>query len=337
MIEPQGAFQKCMRKGGRLAAKGKLVVFGLAPTAPAPGYGYITVKKQCASGFLVDKFVEKPSVRKAQGLIKKGAHWNAGIFCFSKKTFLEELRTCQPRLFALHSLDIDTFLKKFKSVSADSIDYGIMQKTRKAAMVNFGVRWTDLGSWDSFQDYYARGRDNLSVGKAEFLDSRNCFTYSKNKLVCVVGLEDVMAIDSSDALLLVKKGSSDKVRELVALLNRKGLGHAKDSATVYRPWGYYTVLHEGAGYKVKEIGVYPKRSLSLQKHRFRSEHWNVVEGQVYVQVDGNQTLVSKNQSVYVPRNRKHRILNLENKVAKIIEVQIGPYLGEDDITRLSHY
>ncbi len=153
----------------------------------------------------------------------------------------------------------------------------------------------------------------------------------------MVGLEDVIAIDSPDSLLLVKKGSTDNVKELVNLINKKGHNQTKDSLTVYRPWGYYTILHEEKNYKVKEIGVYPQKSLSLQKHKFRSEHWNVVEGEMVILADGQERKAKKNQSIFVPRGTKHKIHNPTNKIAKIIEVQIGSYLGEDDIVRYTSY
>jgi len=337
VIEPVSEFKKCLQKAAQLAECDKIVVFGVTPTFPKEGYGYVLVDGKLGSGFMVKGFVEKPTLKKAEKLMTQGAFWNAGIFTFSKKAFLEELAAFQPHLFDAYSLGFAQFLKDFRSISANSIDYGIMQKTEKCALVKFTVRWTDLGSWDSFLQFRGGKSKNFQVGKAEFLGSSNCFTYSKNRLICLVGLKDVIAIDSNDSLLLVKKGCSDRVKELVSLINKKGYEQSKDSATVYRPWGYYSILHEGAGYKVKEIGVYPKKSVSLQKHQYRSEHWNVVEGRVQVSVDGNQTEVNKNQSVYVPRGKKHRVYNPAAKTAKIIEVQIGAYLGEDDIQRFSKY
>ncbi len=338
VVEPVSAFTRCLKAAGRLSGQQKrIVVFGLVPLYPKEGFGYILVKDKLTDGYSVDTFVEKPDAKKAESLIARGAFWNAGIFCFRKDVFLEELSAFAPELFKDYNRSFEGFLKQFPSLKADSIDYRIMQKTRKAALIKFDVRWTDLGSWDSFLQFYNKGDGNLNIGQAEFIDSHNCFTYSKDRLVCMVGLKDIIAVDSNDSLLLVKRGSSDRVKELVAAINKRKLGHTKDSATVYRPWGYYTVLHEGSGYKVKEIGIFPKKSLSLQRHKFRSEHWNVVEGAVYVHVDGIQTQARKNQSVYVPRGKKHRIFNHATCTAKIIEVQIGPYLGEDDIVRYTKY
>lgn len=338
IIEPASKFKIALKNAGKLARKDKIVVFGVSLTTPQEGYGYIIARKSYPPGFLVDRFVEKPSFNKAKKLLDKGAFCNAGIFCFNKKVFLEELKTFSPAIFKYYTLGYTDFLKKFKNIPADSIDYGIMQKTKKAALVKFNLRWTDLGSWDSFLKFYmTHGEANLKIGKAEFLQSKNCFVYSKNRLTCLVGLTDVMAIDSPDALLLVKKGHSDKVKNLVSEIDKKGYLHTKDSSTVYRPWGYYTILHEDNGYKVKEIGIYPKKSISLQKHEHRSEHWNVVQGEVGVSISGHETRVRKNEGIFVPRNTKHKVYNPTGNLVKIIEVQIGSYLGEDDIHRFSDY
>jgi len=337
VIEPVSLFTKCMRSGGSLAEKGKIVVFGIKPWCPKEGYGYILLKKRFGKGYLVDRFVEKPTQEKAKALLTKGAFWNAGIFCFNKRSFLDDVKAFVPEMFKYYELKYAELFERFHNIPANSIDYGIMQKTKKAALVKFEPRWTDLGSWDSFLQFYDEGKGNLKIGSGEFIESQGCFSYSKNRLVCMVGLKDVVAIDSSDALLLVKRGDSDKVKDLVAHINAKGLQHSKDGATVYRPWGYYTILHESKGYKVKEIGIYPKKSLSLQKHQYRSEHWNVVEGSMNVFLGGREINLLKNESVFVPKNIRHKIYNPTNKISKIIEVQIGGYLGEDDIVRFDKY
>ena len=337
IIEPQKDFDRCIQKGQFLAKKGKLVVFGVHPVDPKGGYGYVVVKGKLLQGFLVDKFIEKPSSQKAKKLLKEGAFWNAGIFNFTQKTFLEELKMFQPLLHDMYLKSYESFIECFKSITPESIDYGIMQKTNKAALVEFNLDWSDLGSWDSFVEFYAKGKINSKIGNVEFVESNNCFGYSNKRLLSFVGLDNVMAIDSADSLLLVKRGNSEKVKELVLHINKKGYPHTKDSSTVYRPWGYYTVLHEGQNYKVKEIGVYPKKSLSLQKHKYRSEHWNVVEGTVNVSVRGKHEKIKKNESIYISKNAKHRVYNSTTKIAKIIETQIGNYLGEDDIVRYTKY
>ncbi|MBU4487885.1 MAG: cupin domain-containing protein, partial [Candidatus Omnitrophica bacterium] len=337
MIEPLLAFKSAIKKAAQLAGDGKMVVFGVKPDHPKEGYGYIIKSKRYKSGFLVNRFVEKPSGKAAGELIKKGAFWNAGIFCFTKGAFLRELARFQPKIAVYSESGYNTLHKKFKSIKAISMDYGIMQYTKNAGVVEFRLKWSDLGSWDSFLQYFTRKKGNFNIGKAEFLETNNSFTYSVNRLMCLVGLNDVIAIDSPDSLLLVKKGYSDHVKDLVALMDKKGYTHSKDGATVYRPWGYYTVLHEAKGYKVKEIGVYPKKTIALQSHKHRSEHWNVVEGEARLSVAGKSSRARRNESIYVPRGIKHTVYNPTNKITKIIEVQIGCYLGEDDIKRFMRY
>lgn len=337
IIEPVNDFEKCVRQAETLTERDKIVVFGVKPTFPKEGYGYILLKKKFGAGYLVDTFVEKPSVQKAKLLIKKGGLWNSGIFCFNKKTFLGELAACSPSIYKHYQYTYEEFCRNFENIVADSIDYGIMQKTKNAALIKFNLKWSDLGSWDSYLQFYTNGKGNFTIGDAEFFDSKNCFAYSDNRLVCFLGVNDVMAIDAADSLLIVKRGCSDNVKELVSAINKKGLQHTKTGSTVYRPWGYYTVLHEQDNYKVKEIGVYPQKTLSLQKHKYRSEHWNVVEGKIDIYIGSTKKQIQKNESVFVPQNAKHRIHNPTDKIAKIIEVQIGSYVGEDDIVRYTTY
>ncbi|MBM4053127.1 MAG: mannose-1-phosphate guanylyltransferase/mannose-6-phosphate isomerase [Planctomycetes bacterium] len=337
IIEPVSNFEKCIRQAETLANRDKIVVFGVKPVFPKEGYGYILLKNKFGVGYLVDKFVEKPSIKKAELLIKKDGLWNSGIFCFNKKTFSEELAKCNPVMNKYYQSPYNELCKNFENIPADSIDYGIMQKTKNAALIKFNLKWSDLGSWDSYLQFYTNGKGNFNIGDAEFLDSNNCFAYSDNRLVCLLGMNDTMAIDSADSLLIVKRGYSDNVKELVSVINKKGFKHTQNGSTVYRPWGYYMVLYEQENYKVKEIGVYPKKTLSLQKHKYRSEHWNVVEGKVDIYIDGTKKQIKKNESVFVPQNAKHRIFNPTDKIAKIIEVQIGSYVGEDDIVRYTTY
>lgn len=337
IIEPVNKFRKAVESAAVVAGGQRIVVFGVSPDSPKEGFGYILKGKKIHKGHTVAQFIEKPHRARAVKLIKAGALWNAGIFCFSKKTFYSELEAYQPALYNAMQRGYREFLKKFNALKPDSMDYGIMQKTKRAALVRFDLRWSDLGSWDSFLQYYASENKNAQRGDAVFLDSKNCYAYSGKRLMCMVGVEDLIAIDSSDSLLLIKKGMSHKVKDLVACINTRGDTRAKDSNTVYRPWGYYTVLEDAKNYKVKEIGVYPRKAIALQKHRYRSEHWNVVEGSIEVTVNTHTKKVQANQSVFVPCGTKHRISNISNKLAKIIEVQIGKYLEEDDIVRYSAY
>ncbi|MFC1514307.1 mannose-1-phosphate guanylyltransferase/mannose-6-phosphate isomerase [Candidatus Omnitrophota bacterium] len=329
VIEPLGKLKSALDKAAALARQGLLVVFGVKPKSPKEGYGYIIPR-----GDRVGKFVEKPSLAKAKSLLRAGAFWNSGIFCFTKGAFLRELKAHKPRMYRFYGLSLKKLIKNFTRVPKDSIDYAIMQKTKKAGFVRFDLTWSDLGSWDSLLGLYP----DLAIGKVESLDSHNCFVYSPSRLVSLIGLKDVVIVDSPDSLLVVKKGLSDRVKELVEILAKKKEPAIKDSLTVYRPWGYYTVLKEQLGYyKVKEIGVYPGKYISLQKHRFRSEHWNVVEGNARMILGKKRKTIHKNESIFVAKGQLHKVYNPASTMLKIIEVQIGSYLGEDDIKRFDTY
>ena len=333
IIEPALKLKKALNKAFIVSQAGYIVVFGVKPYFPKEGYGYILVKEKLKQGYKVLKFVEKPHAKKAKILLDKGAFWNAGIFSFKKQVFLRELKRCKPELFRYYSLSYKSLLAKFSGIVSESIDYAVMQKTEKAALVEFDLKWSDLGSWDSFLDFQSKGKSS----NTELIESNNCFVYSKQRQVCIIGLNDVIVVDSPDSLLIVKKGLSDKVKQLVEILNKKKKSLVEDSLTVYRPWGYYTILAEERNYKVKEIGVYPKKSISLQRHALRSEHWNVVEGKAEIILGNKRAVINKNESVFVPKGKLHKVYNPAGKTVKIIEVQIGSYLGEDDIERLDKY
>ncbi len=338
-IAPVDKFIYSLKKSQNLSEKNRLVVFGIKPEFPKPGFGYILpAGRNDLEGFMVRKFVEKPSLAKAASLIKQGALWNSGMFCFGKKVFLEELKLYMPKLHAVYlNNDYGKFLKKFRAVTAVSLDYGIMQKTKKAAGIKFTADWSDLGSWESFFEFFGKGKNTLPLDKGIFVSCRDCFSFPSERLIAGVGLKDLLIIDSEDSVLVLKKEYADKVKDLVSVIKKKKLRYFKESRTVYRPWGYYTVLKEKPGYKVKEIGVLPKRFVSLQRHKYRSEHWNIVEGEAEVTLGRRKIRIKKNQSIFVPKRTKHRIYNPKNTVLKIIEVQIGSYLGEDDIERFDKY
>ena len=333
IIEPISKFKASLNQGAKAASKDNIVVFGIKPDTPKEGFGYILPMSEDK----VKAFVEKPVKKKAEALIKQGALWNAGIFCLKKIVFVEELEKYQPKLFAFYSQSYEKMLAGFDACVKDSIDYGIMQKTDRVSVVEFLPRWSDLGSWDSLMDFYSDGKKNFSLGRTELHDCKDCLTYSKDRLISMVGVEDLILVDSPDSVLVMKKGQSDRVKELVVALESKNASEVQDSMTVYRPWGYYTILEERPGYKVKEIGVYVGRSISLQKHKCRSEHWNIVEGKAIALIGADKLERGKNQSVYVPKNTKHKLINNGKNTLKIIEVQIGDYLEEDDIVRFDSY
>ncbi len=334
IVRPISKFCPVLKKSSKLAEKGLIVVFGVKPKYPKEGYGYIIPKPD---GDLVKRFIEKPGRKQAEALLRKGAYWNSGMFCFKKSVFLNEIRKFKPKMHSYYKRPLKSLVKGFPKIQPDSIDYAVMQKTDKAGFVKFNLNWSDLGSWDSLLNFYSKGGKNFSLGRGEFLDCEDCFIYSKERLASAVGVKDLIIVDSKDSLLIVRKGNSDRVKQLVARLDKKKYVNTKENLTVYRPWGYYSILKESENYKVKEIGVYPKKYISLQKHKYRSEHWNVVEGRAEIRVGKKKMDVFKNESIFVPKKKLHRVYNPSSGTLKIIEVQIGSYLGEDDIERFDRY
>ena len=331
-ISPLSKFKTSLRKAENVARKNLIVVFGVKPNTPQEGYGYILAIKD-----KVKKFIEKPPKVLARRLIQKGAFWNCGIFCFKKATLLDEFERYNPLMHKFYNLSLEDFIKNFSKIPSDSIDYALIQKAKRVGFVKFEAEWSDLGNWESFLEFYSQDKRNYIVGEAQLLDCQNCLVFSPYRLVSLIGMKDSLVIDSLDTLLIIKKGLSSKVKDLVKILRRKKKNLVKESLTVYRPWGYYTVLKETSSYKVKEIGIYPKKYISLQRHKFRSEHWNVVEGRAEITLGGEKFIVKRNQSIYVKPFLKHKVYNPTNKLLKIIEVQIGSYLGEDDIQRFDAY
>lgn len=344
IIAPIAKFNLALIQAGKLARDDYVVIFGIKPDRPRSGYGYVIIGKKIKGGFKVRRFIEKPSANQLKKLIREKAYWNAGIFVFKPKIFFKDLADFSPNIFEYSQRGYAYLKNNFLAIQPDSIDYAIMQKTKRAVLVEFKGQWSDLGSWDSVEEYFSRSKKlvynkwgNSHIGKAEFLNSHSCFSFSKDKFISFIGLKDVLVIEESDSILIMKRGQSDKVKELARKLHEKALPQLNNSSTVYRPWGYYTILKEKSNYKVKEIGIYPKKFISLQKHNYRSEHWNVVAGKATITLGKRIISIKKNESIFVPCGIKHKVFNPSPEVLKIIEVQLGSYLGEDDITRFDSY
>ena len=346
LITDQHAFQQAILKAAELAATGKLVTFGIQPVSPETGYGYIE-----ADGNTVLRFVEKPSFEKAQEYLASGRFlWNSGMFCFTAGTMLQQMelycsqvlaatRTCveQSRLvsgkgFTQLELDTDTFSK----VPADSIDYAVMERAAspQLAVVPCDIGWSDIGSWTALGDLVEPdAKGNRIQGDVLLYSTRNCTIHSNERLVGTVGVENLIIIDTPDAILVADKSRAQDVKHIYAELKAKGHEAFKFHRTVHRPWGTYTVLEEGDGFKIKRIEVKPGASLSLQMHYHRSEHWIVVSGMAKVINGERELLVNTNESTYIPAGHKHRLENPGLLNLVMIEVQSGGYLGEDDIVR----
>ena len=344
LIADQQAFQQAVLKAAELAATGKLVTFGIQPDAPETGYGYIEI-----DGNTVLRFVEKPSLEKAQNYLASGRFlWNSGMFCFSVGTLLQQMeqhcpqilaatracvaqsRSAEGKSFTQLELNPDTF----GNVPDESIDYAVMEKSNQVAVVPCNIGWSDIGSWAALGDLSAPDiNGNRIQGDALLHGTRNCTIQSNDRLVGTVGVENLIIIDTPDALLVANKSCAQDVKHIYAELKAKGHEAHKLHRTVHRPWGTYTVLGEGSGFKVKRIEVRPGASLSLQMHHHRSEHWVVVSGQAKVINGEREILINTNESTYIPAGHLHRLTNPGDLMCVMIEVQSGGYLGEDDIVR----
>ena len=344
LIEDTAAFAKAVGRASTLAAAGRLVTFGIQPAAPETGYGYIE-----AEGERVLRFVEKPALEKAREYVSSGRFfWNSGMFCFAAGTVIAEMerhcpaivgaaRECLERSRGAQGREADRVeldAESFARVPDNSIDYALMEKSSSVAVVPCDIGWSDIGAWPAIGALTPADRDGNRVeGESVLHDVRDSYIRSEHRMVGAVGLSNVVIIDTPDALLVADASRAQDVKHLYARLKEQGHEAHKLHRTVHRPWGTYTVLEEGPGFKIKRIEVKPGASLSLQMHQHRSEHWIVVSGTALV-VNGDRELtVNTNESTFIPPRNKHRLANPHNVELVIIEVQSGPYLGEDDIVR----
>lgn len=338
LINNTAAFAETVRKGEKLAQAGYIVTFGIKPTYPETGYGYIKTAQSFETGFEVEKFVEKPDLLTAQEYLNSGKfYWNAGIFMAKISTLLDEFAKYEPEIFAtLKKLDFSNSTKIdysiYESMPSISIDYAIMEKSDKIALIELESDWNDLGSWQSLYEIKPKDENgNVLTGKVVVNDVKNSFIYSQKELVAVSGLEDVVIVETEDAIMACKMSDSQSVKKLYEKLKESNT--TKLHKTVFRPWGYYTCMNEGDGYLTKTICVLPHQKLSVQSHNHRSEHWVVLEGQALVLLDDKKYDVYAGDSIDIPLKAKHSLQNPYEKELKIIEVQKGDYISEDDIIR----
>lgn len=321
MISPEMAYANCIEKGKKLAKKGFLVTFGVPPTRPETGYGYLKVK-----GELVEKFVEKPNMQRALEYIQEGNYfWNSGMFLFSYGTFFKEAEKHAPELLTL----------PFSALAETSIDYAVMEKSRHVACIPLNLRWSDIGSWENVYEFLEKdSHQNVTKGDVLAFETTDSLIFAENRLVSTIGLDHILVIETDDVVLVAKKEESQKVKAVVSQLKNLGKKEIHEHLTVDRPWGSYSVLKEEERYKIKRIFVRPKQTLSLQMHYHRSEHWVVVSGTAKVTIGSEESIVHEGESIFVPKSSVHRVENPGKVPLEIIEVQVGEYLGEDDIVRL---
>lgn len=340
LIEKQADYEVALKKAEAFAQEGKLVTFGIKPNHAETGYGYIE-----ANEFDVKSFKEKPDQTTAQKYVDAGNYfWNSGMFCFKAKTFLAELKQHAPDIFesSLKTFDharkdqvLRLQMEDMKSIRSESIDYAVMEKSSNVKVIPADIGWSDLGSFDSLYEALPKDKDgNTKSENVIHLGSKNNLVINQNRLISTIDVEDLMIVDTADAIVIAKKGSTQKVKELVAEVKKKNQDMTNVHMTAHRPWGTYTILEENEGYKVKQITVRPGAKLSLQYHHHRSEHWIVVSGIATVTIDDRTIDLKQNESTYIPKEAKHRLANNTNENLVIIEAQVGSYLGEDDIVRL---
>ena len=341
VIRPINRFVEYLRRAGDLAKEGHIVTFGIKPDRPETGYGYMRAAEQSAGGesqvdyFLVEKFVEKPDASTAKRYIEEGCYyWNSGMFAFSIGTIMNEFRRHAPTIYEMLLKGYDEMVGQFHQMPDLSIDYAVMEKSGRVAVLPLDLYWNDIGSWDSLHDILPRDEDgNAAVGDVMTIDTKNCLIFGNKRLISTIGLRDCLIVETDDAVLIAKKGETWKVKEIVNRLKDSQRKEATEHVTTYRPWGSYTILEQGPRYKIKRVVVNPGEKLSLQTHAHRSEHWVVVKGTAKVSIGDQEIIIHENESAYVPKSTLHRLENAGKIPVEIIEVQNGEYLEEDDIER----
>jgi mannose-1-phosphate guanylyltransferase / mannose-6-phosphate isomerase len=341
LIQNVPGFHAAVKKAGALAQEGKLVTFGIQPTSAEIGYGYIKKGK----GAAVEAFVEKPDIATARQYVESGEYlWNSGMFMMLATAWLDELKRYQP---AMASACVDAYTKgkrdsdfyrvdrdSFLSCPSDSIDYAVMEKTERAAVVPLDAGWSDVGAWSSLWDVSPRDEaGNVLLGDVYAFDTSDALLVAQHRLLASVGLKDVIVVETPDAVLVANKNRSQDVKEIVKRLKQEKRSEHQSHRRVYRPWGSYEGVDAGERFQVKRLVVKPGAALSLQMHHHRAEHWVVVKGTAKVTRGEDVILLSENQSTYISIGMKHRLENPGNIPLEIIEVQSGAYLGEDDIVR----
>ena len=347
VIPDQAAFSAAVEQGGELAQKGYLVTFGVVADKPETGYGYINRGEEIADSgcFSVDHFVEKPDADTAKGYVDSGDYyWNSGIFVMRADRWLEEIGKYQADILAACRVSMEQgksdadFLRADKDAflesPSDSIDYAVMEKTDRAAVVPLETRWSDVGSWSSIWEISEQDGDgNVARGDVLTHGTKNSLLIADGRCIAAVGLDEIIVIETADAILVANKNNCQDVKKIVSQLKASDREEYRFHSRVYRPWGDYEGIDSGARYQVKRLTVKPGAQLSLQMHHHRAEHWIVVSGTAKVTRDDETFMLSENESTYIPLGTTHRLENPGTIPLEIIEVQSGSYLGEDDIVR----
>jgi|TARA_B110000503_G_scaffold6569_1_gene8988 mannose-1-phosphate guanylyltransferase len=345
VIQDQAAFTKAVADAVPLAEAGKLVTFGIVADKPHTGFGYIKRGVEQGAGFVVDQFVEKPSIELAQDYLDSGEYyWNSGMFLVRANRYLSELSKFRPDIYEVCKLSVtevtvdQDFIRidseTFKGCPSESVDYAVMERTEDAVVVPMDAGWSDVGSWSSLWDVSAKDHNgNSSAGDIILHEVNNSYVRTDGKLVAAIGVDDLVIVSTKDVLLVAHKDSVEDVKFIVAKIKSDLRPEWKQHREVFRPWGKYDSIDHGGRYQVKRITVRPGAKLSVQMHHHRSEHWVVVSGMAKVSISGKSFLLTENESTYVPVGEIHSLENPGKVNLELIEVQSGAYLGEDDIVR----
>ena len=348
-IADEKKFVNVVHSASKYSDQDRLVTFGVVPTSPETGYGYIKAdspfEENSLDGKNILEFLEKPNLEKASNLIKdKRYFWNSGIFMFKAKKILEEMKTKRNKIYSvcqvslqkeLRDLDFQRIDKEiFEKCPDISIDKAIMEKTKIGIVLPLDVGWCDVGSWESVWKESKKDQNNNFVrGNIISKDSNNCYLRGENRLIVAMGLKDLIVVETSDAVLIAEKSYSQNIKNIVNKLKTEGFSEGIEHRKIYRPWGYYTSIEDGDRWQVKLISVKSGGKLSLQKHHHRAEHWVIVSGTAKVEIDGKEMILCENQSTFIPLGKLHRLSNPGKIPLSLIEIQSGSYLGEDDIER----
>ena len=352
VLEDEAALRQALELAKVAAEEGEMVLFGVPATSPETGFGYIKAARGQEGDYLVPgahrvmQFIEKPDAQRAAEFVRSGGYyWNSGMFLFRASRYLDELRTHEPDIYDTCVLALERSKLSGGALSIDagtfeccpdnSIDYAVMEKTSRACVVPLSAGWSDVGSWTSLCDVHEKDYDgNVLKGDVITHGSHNSYVHATSKLVTLVGMDDVIVVETKDAIMVAHKDAVQDVKKLVNSLDAKGRQETQGHCAVYRPWGSYDSVDNGGRHQVKRITVKPGAQLSLQMHHHRAEHWIVVSGTAQVTCDDKVFLLTENQSTYIPIASVHRLANPGKIPLEIIEVQSGSYLGEDDIERL---
>ncbi|HEO63769.1 MAG TPA: mannose-1-phosphate guanylyltransferase/mannose-6-phosphate isomerase, partial [Candidatus Omnitrophica bacterium] len=312
MIDPADKFNAVLKSVEKYARKGQIVIFGIEARCANTGYGYIKTKRAEGEALEVEGFIEKPSKDRAEQLVsEKGCFWNSGMFCFEIKTMIDEIKKHMPDTAGYLGIDFEDFIDRFKELPAISIDNAVIEKTDKLCLISMpDLNWSDIGSFEALYEIMDKdSAQNVFLGDVVAEDTRGSFLSGRKRLIAAIGLQDMLVIETEDAILICPRSESQRVKDLVLRMKSENRKQAFEHATHYRPWGSFSILEEDRDYKIKHVFVNPKERLSLQLHNRRSEHWVVIKGKAKVTIGEKKLMVKENESIYVPCNTKHSLEN----------------------------